>query len=352
MKKKYLIILLLNLVISGCSTHLGPQTVTADRFDYNTAIANSWKEQTLLNIVKIRYADMPFFVEVASLVSGYTVETSFNAGGVFSSRSVTGDVLSLGGSAKYIDRPTITYVPITGAKFSKSFMTPIPPRAILYLMMSGWAADLVLKLAVEAINGYRSEISAGANQRTGDEEYYRMVELFHKIQKSGAIAMRIHREKSTPEKTVMLLQRKHVSLDIKAAEEELNNLLEVRPESQEIDVTYGLMSKSDTEIAMLTRSMLNIMLDLATKIDVPPEHVEKGSTVPSFDQSKGQLMTVRASKEKPENAFVAVEYKDHWFWIEDEDFLSKRTFAFVMILFSLTETGERGNLPIVTIPSG
>jgi hypothetical protein len=57
-------------------------------------------------------------------------------------------------------------------------------------------------------------------------------------------------------------------------------------------------------------------------------------------------------KEKPENAFVAVEYRDHWFWIDDGDFFSKRTFAFVMILFSLTETGEKGNLPIVTIPSG
>lgn len=350
--KKYLIILLLNLAISGCSTHLGPRTVTADRFDYNTAIANSWKEQTLLNIVKIRYADMPFFVEVASIVSGYTVETSINAGGAFSSRSVTGDVLSFGGGAKYTDRPTITYAPITGAKFSKSFMTPIPPRAILYLMMSGWAADLVLKLAVEAINGHRSEISAGASQRTGDEEYYRIVELMRKIQKSGAVAMRIQREKSTPDKTVMLLQRKHVGLEIIAAVEELNNLLEVRTESQEIDVTYGLMSGSDTEIAMLTRSMLSIMIELATKIDVPPEHVEKGSTVPSFNQNKGQLMTVKASKEKPENAFVAVEYKDHWFWIEDGDFYSKRTFAFVMILFSLTETGEKGNLPIVTIPSG
>ena len=68
--RKHLIILSLNLFISGCSSHLGPQTITADRFDYNTAITDSWKEQTLLNIVKIRYADMPLFVEVASIVSG------------------------------------------------------------------------------------------------------------------------------------------------------------------------------------------------------------------------------------------------------------------------------------------
>ena len=37
--------------LSGCK-HLGPKTVAVDRFDYGTAIADSWKQRTLLNIVK------------------------------------------------------------------------------------------------------------------------------------------------------------------------------------------------------------------------------------------------------------------------------------------------------------
>ena len=99
------------LLITGC-THIGPQTVPRDRFDYNSAIANSWKEQTLLNIVKLRYADMPLFVEVASVVSGYTLEGSVSLGGTVSSTTaVQGDFLSLGTSGKYTDRPTITYAP-------------------------------------------------------------------------------------------------------------------------------------------------------------------------------------------------------------------------------------------------
>jgi hypothetical protein len=43
------------LIISGC-TNIGPKTVPRDRFDYNTAISDSWKEQTLQNIVKLRYS--------------------------------------------------------------------------------------------------------------------------------------------------------------------------------------------------------------------------------------------------------------------------------------------------------
>jgi len=38
--------------------------------------------------------------------------------------------------------------------------------------------------------------------------------------------------------------------------------------------------------------------------------------------------------------------------VDDRDFRTKRTFAFLMILFSLTETGGKEGLPLVTIPSG
>ncbi len=116
MKHRFLMTTVTILWLISC-TQIGPQTVPRDRFDYNTAIVDSWKEQTLLNIVKLRYADMPLFVQVASVVSGYTLEGSVNLGGTVSSESaVQGDFLSLGTAGKYTDRPTITYAPITGSK--------------------------------------------------------------------------------------------------------------------------------------------------------------------------------------------------------------------------------------------
>ena len=84
MKYCALLITIALVLLIGCS-HIGPKTVPRDRFDYNTAIADSWKEQTLLNIVKLRYADMPLLGEVASVVSGYTLEGSVNLGGTLSS---------------------------------------------------------------------------------------------------------------------------------------------------------------------------------------------------------------------------------------------------------------------------
>ena len=100
------------------------------------------------------------------------------------------------------------------------------------------------------------------------------------------------------------------------------------------------------------------MIEMATQIDVPPEHVAEGRTIPSLpgpvneEGEKARLIWVHSSPGKPENAFTAVRYKDNWYWIDDRDFKSKRTFAFMMILFSLTETGGKEGLPLVTIPAG
>jgi hypothetical protein len=65
------------LVLSGCAG-FGPTTIPHDRFDYAEAISKSWKSQMLLNMVKIRYADVPIFVDVASVISQYTLQGEIN----------------------------------------------------------------------------------------------------------------------------------------------------------------------------------------------------------------------------------------------------------------------------------
>ena len=59
-------------------------TVARDRFDYITAISDSWKAQMLLNVVKLRYADAPVFLDVASVITQYwlsRVQWQFRAPG-------------------------------------------------------------------------------------------------------------------------------------------------------------------------------------------------------------------------------------------------------------------------------
>ena len=106
---------------------------------------------------------------------------------------------------------------------------------------------MILPLTVDSINGLRSQISAGSRARSGDDDYYRVVELIRRMQ---------------------------------------------------------------------------------------------------------LLVRITSSTEEPEDAFVAVRYRDHWYSIDDRDFKSKSVFTFVMILFSLRESGDNANLPVITIPTG
>jgi hypothetical protein len=334
-------------------TGLGPPTIPRDRFDYNAAISDSWKEQTLLNIVKLRYADMPLFVDVASVVSGYSLESSVSLVGTDSSEgAVQGNSATIGGNATFTDRPTITYAPITGAKFNKSFMTPIPPEAVLFLIQSGWSVDLIFPLVVDSINGQRSELAAGNSQRPGDEAYYRVMELLRGIQRTGATGMQIQ-DTGARDTALLIFHKEALSEEGEAAVSEIAELLDIRPGLESYRVKYGYLPADDTEIALLTRSMLQIIINLATRIAVPPEHIADGRTVAASETVKqSNLIDVRYSEDDPDSAFVKVRYRDNWYYIDDRDFRSKSVFTFVMLLFSLTESGDHGGLPLVTIPAG
>jgi hypothetical protein len=79
----------------------------------------------LLNLVKTRYLDLPIYLEVGQIVSGYSLETSLSVNGQVAKTGAGDTFVGLGGSGTYTDRPTITYSPLTGEKFLQSFLTPI-----------------------------------------------------------------------------------------------------------------------------------------------------------------------------------------------------------------------------------
>ena len=108
---------------------------------------------------------------------------------------------------------------------------------------------------------------------------------------------------------------------------------------------------------MMTRSMLQIMLELGAAVEVPPSDVEQGKAAPGLVGTRaagaagGPRLRVRVGDTPPKDAHVAVQYDKRWFWIADTDIESKYTFGIVMLLFSIAETGVKGAAPVVTIPA-
>ncbi|SPD75600.1 conserved hypothetical protein [uncultured Desulfobacterium sp.] len=80
---------------------------------------------------------------------------------------------------------------------------------------------------------------------------------------------------------------------------------------------------------------------------VSPTHVEAMDS----DGKISPLIRIVNSQERPEDAFVSIPYRKFHFWIADRDLMSKKIFSFLMFVFTLVETGDKGLTPIVTVPT-
>ena len=356
---KILIVSLLLLAgVSGCAS-IGPGNVARDRFDYISAISDSWKAQMLLNVVKLRYADAPVFLDVVSVITQTGYQGTVGVSGSWWQNLLQLPFTSSVGvvaTGTYGERPTVTYSPLSGDKFARSLMTPIPPAAILSFIQAGYPVDMVLRLAVHTINGIHSRYGYGARAREADPEFFPLVEKLRNIQQSGQIGLRV-KKTGTQTATALVFSKKQ-NPAIEVDRDEVRKLLGINPQTDEFDVVYGSVAANDKEIALLTRSVLEIITDLSSYIDVPAAKVEQKRTFPSpapelvNGAAVPALMRILSSPQKPDDAFAAVPYGQDWYWIDDKDFASKRLFSFIMFLFTLTDTGEKQGAPIVTIPAG
>ena len=115
------------------------------------------------------------------------------------------------------------------------------------------------------------------------------------------------------------------------------------------------MRGSENELAVNSRSMLQIMGAFASYVEVPETHLKDHRALPAFEnvaqQDRYDAVRIHSGVEKPASAFTAVHYRDHWFWIDDTDFQTKRALVTVVYLFTLADTGTPERLPLVTIPA-
>lgn len=344
------------LGVSGCAS-FGPVSVDRDRFDYVQAIANSWKQQTLLNVVKMRYADTPVFLEVGQIISSYQVGGAVTVGGTVNLGSVAAnDLLTLGTAGTYVDRPTVTYSPLTGAHFIKTMMTPIPPPNLFPLIESGWPVDLLFQIGVQNINGIANR-KGGARGHAADPEFGPLLAALRRIQVSDSIGLRVEVSKETKrEGMVMTFRQKDISPEVLADLALVKKLLGLRPDLREFKVVYGAVPEGNDVIAIQTRSAFQILVELGADIEVPAAHVAEQRTYPSIPVPQGEqvlppMVRIQSGAARPADAFAAIRYRDYWYWVDDRDFRSKGIFTLLMVVMTLAEKEEKAPPPVVTIPA-
>ena len=183
----------LALSVTGCFSAIGPQSMGRDRQLYAASLSDSWKEQTLLNIVKIRYIDPPVFVDVGNIVASYSLQQGVTVAGNIVPNGATPNA-TVGGFETYNNVPTITYTPLTGNKFIRGLATPIPPEAVFSGIQAGLPADVVLFTAVTSINGLKNQEATLNGILPADPDFHRVRALAREIQLSGQIRILVKKD--------------------------------------------------------------------------------------------------------------------------------------------------------------
>lgn len=341
--------LIVLLVAAGC-VKIGPETVARDSFNYSNAINESLKQQVLLNIVRLRYVDNPLLMDVSQVVASYTLQgqVSLDSRVQFGST----DFVGLGAQGLFKETPTITYTPVAGKHMIERLLEPVPPSAVLFLIQSGWRADRIINQTVNVANGYRNSDRAQGLRYDGDEQFYRFGEILLELQRVGALGLRVSDPADGSQTSILALINPLDNPAIADMVAELQNLMNLNPGVDQYAITFGSVAPNDTTIALQTRSTLQIMLQMASDVDVPDEHLNRiVAGNPGGAASDGSGVTIHVSPGKPVGAFVAVPYRNYWYWIDDTDLATKGQFWVLMMLLTISEGDETAATPILTIPA-
>lgn len=353
--------LVLVVTLAGCASR-GPQTVPGDAFDYSAAINKTRSDQMLLNIVRLRYTEVPNFLTVSSVIAGYTYQGRLGVSAQTGFSRFEEDFVSGSANLSYIERPTITYTPLQGEEFSRRLMRNIPLEALFSLGQAGWPTDVLFRIAVERFGKTRNMgFAASAVVAQAGEQadylvrYDHVVSIIMKLSDAGVVET-IQTELDGEERPAVRFARS-MSPELMEATAELKTLLGLHPDRNEFYVTDRIVGRTENEIIIQTRSMLAVLSFLSLGVEVPEAdiHANRVLETPAFlmdiIQKRGP-MRIRVQKEQPEDPFAAVQYRDHWFYIDATDHLSKRTFGTIQLLFELLAPSGSSAAPLLSLPAG
>jgi len=288
--------------LTGCQAE--KRALRTDFADYNAILQHNQSEQMLLNIVRMHYREVPFFMKAGTLTASY--DTSVSTGVDATLQEGEQSLVGVSGRYSFSSKPTVSYTPVEGKEFVQQLMEEISPHTFALLLRAGWSVQMLGDLLVERVTLDGGELLVG---RPSSPSFAKFREFMHAI------------EKAEDADGLKVVTRKDGGLDL------------------EFD------GKSVGVEKFQLRSLYSAMF-MASK-DVETPDALKGEMKPSTGTGE---MRIRASEKPLVGALVSVEYRGWHYSIAADDISSKDTLALFMQL-SRIQSGPPTAPPTLTIPA-
>ena len=387
---------------AGC---MGSWMIRGTRVHYNQSFSHTSSQEMLLNIVRMRYGETPTFLDLPSINS--VSEASIVGAGEQPEDSVTQGIF--GGDFSLRDEPTLSYQPRRGGNLADSLLKHLRAEILLDIP-PGNDSRMFLLMFVDSMNGVRNSPTAtslGSRVLQPNDEFRQMIDLYIGLQDRGAVKLRVAMQddevhgpvpgapvlaydavvaakqgyvyQSSDDEVTLHKRERMVVMAVRPEDAgvadlvELTDVLRLVPDrsayaiksQEEVEIDLNEDSGATTlpsgpyeTISMNVRSGTQAMAFLAKGVNVPAAHVRRGEvhTYQGLDgrpfdarQLTRGLFAVCVQKHRPLWSDLAVKYRDHWFYIAEDDVQSRATLSMLKFILDVnSQSGSAG--PVLTLP--
>ena len=341
-------------LLFGC-TVVGPDAIRSGRLAYNEAINETNNEQMLMVLVRNRYDETNSLLAVASVTANIrmagsaAVQAGFGDGDDYE-----GNLVPFSGGFVYEENPTISYSPVSGEAYMRALMQPIPIALFAQVTATMPNPELAYAMLLASVNGIISPAFLYGEQGD-DPRYARFVALMTELTRRH----RLHWVREPGEGSRLFLMLQPDSPDTVALAEELLELLGIRKpvvqgERLVVPAALALNNSQFGGIGITTRTIWELVQIMSAAVEAPAADVQDGSAAPPLRPGlAGRDLKVHYAAERPDTAYVAVEHRGGWFYIDDRDRYTKGYFKLMGSLWTVAMSESLGvgaSAPVLTVP--
>ena len=243
----------------------------------------------------------------------------------------------------FSDRPTVTYTPIKG-DFARVMLTPIPPSELFAMLTTGAPAELTLGLAVQSINGLHNWTADAQGEPNVDPEFAEARAAQARARRCRGLPFRY----AGGPRTAYLLLEEQEGVPLEPRARRLLDLLHLDPGVRSFPIRFGFGRAEPSEIGIYTRSLIEILSNLAAQVEVPEDNVDAGRTYPTQlrPEEFGVLPRLAVSARGVTPRAVRRRGVPRHLVLDRRSRLRiKRVFSTLMLLLNLVDKSAEGQLP-------